>query len=195
MEDITVSILCGGKSSRMKSEKGLVLYQSKPFIEHIIQAVLPITNKIQLITNSEDYDYLTYKKVKDKVSDKGPIGGIYSALLSSETPLNLILSCDIPLITSEVILELIQKSNANYAVSVCKDADNIHPLIGIYSKSIIPLLIGSIENNNLKMMDLISKTTHQFIEINQTNEKCFKNINTIAELEAVHNHLSKRNDK
>ncbi|HEX8014674.1 MAG TPA: NTP transferase domain-containing protein, partial [Flavobacterium sp.] len=43
MEKLTAFILCGGKSSRMKSEKGLVLFQGKPFIEHIIQAVLPIT--------------------------------------------------------------------------------------------------------------------------------------------------------
>jgi molybdenum cofactor guanylyltransferase len=189
MKDITVSILCGGKSSRMKSEKGLVLYQRKPFIEHIIQAVLPITNKIQLITNSEDYDYLAHKKVKDKVSDKGPIGGIYSALLSSETHLNLILSCDIPLITTEVILELIQNKNKNSAISVCRTANRTHPLIGIYSKNILPQLLASIETNNLKMMDLLSKTKHQCIESNHAHT-CFKNINTIAELEELQNHLS-----
>ena len=93
-----VSILCGGKSSRMQSEKGLVLYQNKPFIEHIIEAVLPISNNIQLVTNTNDYNYLAYKKIKDVVVDKGPLGGIYSALIHSDSEINLILSCDIPLI-------------------------------------------------------------------------------------------------
>ena len=64
----------------MQSEKGLVLYKSKPFIEHVIDAVLPISNNIQLVTNSNNYDYLAYPKIKDIIVDKGPLGGIYSAL-------------------------------------------------------------------------------------------------------------------
>ena len=44
----------------MQSEKGLVLYQNKPFIEHIIEAVLPISNNIQLVTNTNDYNYLVF---------------------------------------------------------------------------------------------------------------------------------------
>ena len=97
-----VSILCGGKSSRMQSEKGLVLYQNKTFIEHIIEAVLQISKTVQLITNGSDYDYLPYRKIKDIIIDKGPIGGIYSALVNSETEMNLILSCDIPLISTKM---------------------------------------------------------------------------------------------
>ena len=55
--ELTVFILCGGKSSRMQSEKGLVLFQGKPFIEHIIKAILPVSDQIKLITASKEYDY------------------------------------------------------------------------------------------------------------------------------------------
>ena len=89
---------------------------------------------IQLITNTNDYDYLAYKKIKDIVVDKGPLGGIYTALVHSETEMNLILSCDIPLISTEMLQELIEKHTANFDVSVFEDNDRIHPLIGIYSK-------------------------------------------------------------
>lgn len=135
-----VSILCGGKSSRVQSIKGLVLYQNKPFIEHIIEAVLSILINIQLITNTNDYDYLAYKKIKDIVVDKGPLGGIYTVLVHSETEMNLILSCDIPLISTEILLELIENHGTNFEVSVFKDTDRIHPLIGIYATSLIPVL-------------------------------------------------------
>jgi len=177
-----VSILCGGKSSRMQSEKGLVLYQNKPFIEHIIEAVLPISTTIQLITNTNDYDYLKYPKIKDVVIDKGPIGGIYTALIHSETKFNLILSCDIPLISKEIILELIQKHSNNFDVSLFEDAIRIHPLIGIYTKKIIPILKNAIDDNDLKMMNLLSKIKHQLISVVNEKSKQFKNINSIAEL-------------
>jgi molybdopterin-guanine dinucleotide biosynthesis protein A len=35
-KNITVIILAGGKSSRMKTEKGLVLFRGKPLVLHAI---------------------------------------------------------------------------------------------------------------------------------------------------------------
>lgn len=182
MEKITVSILCGGKSSRMQSEKGLVLFQGKPFIEHIIAAALPICNEIQLVTNTSDYDYLSYKKIKDIELYKGPIGGIYSALVHSESEINLILSCDIPLISTELLSELIAKHNADFEVSVFSEANKIHPLIGIYSKKIIPILKKAIEENDLKMMRLLEKVNHQIIEVAGKRSEQFRNVNSLTEL-------------
>jgi molybdopterin-guanine dinucleotide biosynthesis protein A len=187
-----VSILCGGKSSRMQSEKGLVLYQNKAFIEHIIEAVLPISENIQLITNTNDYDYLNYKKVKDMIANKGPLGGIYSALVHSETELNLILSCDIPLISTEILLELIENHSRNFDVSVFEDSDRIHPLIAIYSKKCLPILKNALDANELKMMRFIQNVSRQLIPISEEKKPFFKNINSVAELNELNTHLPLR---
>lgn len=185
-----VSILCGGKSSRMQSEKGMVLYRNKPFIEHIIEAVLPITDNIQLITNTTDYEYLEYKKIKDLVADNGPLGGIYTALVHSDTEMNLILSCDIPLISTEILVELIDKHSANFDVSVFEEANWMHPLIGIYSKRILPVLKKAIDENELKMIRFIASVQHQLIPIANEKKQLFKNINSIAELNELNTNLS-----
>jgi len=185
-----VSILCGGKSSRMQSEKGLVLYQNKPFVEHIIEAVLPISNNIQLVTNTNDYDYLSYRKMNDIVLDKGPLGGIHTALVHSESEINLILSCDIPLISTEILEELIEKHTVNFDISVFENNGRVHPLIGIYSKKITPILEKAIDENDLKMMRLLSKVTHQLIFVNEEKSYLLKNINSVAELHELNTNLS-----
>jgi molybdopterin-guanine dinucleotide biosynthesis protein A len=190
MKTIAVSILCGGKSSRMQSEKGLVLYQGIPFIEHIIKAVLPIATEIQLISNTADYDYLEYKKIKDIELDKGPLGGIYSALTHSDSEMNLILSCDIPLISTELLLELIDRHNEDTTVSVFSDGERIHPLIGIYSKTIIPILKDAIANSNLRMMEMIKNVGAQIIEVGAGKSNQFRNINSVAELNELNTNLS-----
>lgn len=177
-----VSILCGGKSSRMQSEKGLVLYQNKPFIEHVIEAVLPISENILLITNTNEYDYLKYRKRKDIIIDKGPLGGIYSALANSDSEINLILSCDIPLISTEILLELVAKHHSNFDVSVFEDKERMHPLIGIYSKQILTILKQSFDENELKMMRFLSKVKTQQILVDDVKSQFFKNINSLAEL-------------
>ncbi|HEX8016799.1 MAG TPA: molybdenum cofactor guanylyltransferase, partial [Flavobacterium sp.] len=190
MEKLTAFILCGGKSSRMKSEKGLVLFQGKPFIEHIIQAVLPITENIEFITNTKEYDYLPYKKSVDIVKDKGPLGGIYTALVNSETEFNLILSCDIPLISSELLAELVSKHNDEAQITVFATESRIHPLIGIYSKKLLPIIKEVIDENELKMMDFLSKVPHQIIKIEESENFPLTNINSIDELNDLNINLS-----
>ena len=189
MKKVTTSILCGGKSSRMQSEKGLVLFQGKPFIEYIIEAALAVSDRIQLVTNTSDYDYLSYTKIKDIELDKGPIGGIYSALVHSESEINLILSCDIPLISTELLSELIAKHTTDFEVSVFSDNHKIHPLIGVYSKKIIPILKKAIEENELKMMCLLDKVNHQIIEVAGERSKQFRNVNSLAELNELNTNL------
>lgn len=178
----TVFILCGGKSSRMQSEKGLVLFQEKPFIEHIIQAILPITDNIKLITGSKEYDYLEYEKIPDLIVDKGPLGGIYTALSHTETEFNLILSCDIPLISTELLQELISKHTKEAEITVFASESKTHPLIGIYSKSIVPTIKEAIDSNELKMMDLLAKLPHQIINIEESENFHLTNINSADEL-------------
>ncbi|WP_431242355.1 molybdenum cofactor guanylyltransferase [Flavobacterium sp. P21] len=190
METLTVFILCGGKSSRMQSEKGLVLFQDKPFIEHIIQAILPITDNIKLITASKEYDYLEYEKIPDLIVDKGPLGGIYTALSHSETEFNLILSCDIPLISTELLQELISKHNIEAEITVFASESRLHPLIGIYSKKILPVIKGAIDNDDLKMMNLFANIPHQIINIKESENFPLTNINSVDELNDLNINLS-----
>ncbi|MEO7976761.1 molybdenum cofactor guanylyltransferase [Flavobacterium sp.] len=190
METLTAFILCGGKSSRMQSEKGMVLFQEKPFIEHIIQAILPVTENIQLITNTNDYDYLPYQKTADIVKDKGPLGGIYTALINSETEFNLILSCDIPLISTELLSELISKHNKEAGITVFATESTLHPLIGIYSKEILPIIKEAIETDDLKMMNFLDKVPHQIIKIEESENLPLTNINSVDELNDLNINLS-----
>ncbi|MEN2401697.1 molybdenum cofactor guanylyltransferase [Flavobacterium sp. MC2016-06] len=190
MEKLTVFILCGGKSTRMQAEKGLVLFQKKPFVEHIIQAILPITEKIKLITGTKEYDYLPYEKIPDIISDKGPLGGIYTALTHSETEFNLILSCDIPLISTELLSELILKHNEEAGVTVFASESKVHPLIGIYSKKLLPIIKEAIEADELKMMDLLAKMPHQIINIEENENIHLSNINSMDELNDLNINLS-----
>ncbi len=189
MERITIFILCGGKSSRMQSEKGLVLFQSKPLIEHVIEAVLPLNGKIKLVTNSSEYGYLPFEIINDIELEKGPIGGICSALMNSDTEINMILSCDIPLITNNLLAELLEQHKMEFDATVFSDQNKIHPLIGIYSKKIIPVLKEAIEEDHLKMMHLLGNLKHQIISAEAEQSIHFRNVNSVAELNELNNDL------
>lgn len=183
--NISVYILCGGLSSRMQEEKGLVLYEDKPFVAHIIDAVLPISETIVLVTKNEDYKQFGFPIVADIYENKGPVGGIYSALNHSENEFNLILSCDIPNIKTAVLSTYLLNNFQDNAITYLKDDEKDYPLIGIYSKQTESLFKAAISENKLKLLDLIKTTDYKTIQIKPEDKTAVKNINTKEELTAL----------
>ena len=180
---ISCYILCGGKSSRMKSEKGLVKYLNKPFLQWIIEAVEPVTNKIFLVTDNKEYKVFNYPLVSDVFKNKGPVGGIYSALNHTKTDYNLILSCDVPNMSSKVIEKyLINNLDDEKDVIFLSDDKSKYPLIAVYNRRIVSNLFKAIEANKLKLISFIRELKIKDIKIDKVDYKALQNINTKEEL-------------
>ena len=182
-QDISAYVLCGGKSVRMQEEKGLVLYKGKPFIRWIIEAIMPITSTIILVTSNGDYSLVGLPMIEDIQSDKGPVGGIYSALKHSKTERNLVLSCDVPKINTALLSKLIEESSFNDSpVTFLSDGKNDYPLIGVYKKTALKTFTDAISGDKLKLCPLVNMISHQKIIINSEEKSHVQNINSKAEL-------------
>ncbi|WP_073098292.1 molybdenum cofactor guanylyltransferase [Leeuwenhoekiella marinoflava] len=181
--NIPAYILCGGKSSRMGSEKGLVKFQEKQFIHHIINVLKKITNFVFLVTENQEYLSFELELLKDNYKGKGPLGGIQTALNHTLNKKALILSCDIPLITVDALNTLLQNTKSDAEISFATADENWHPLVGIYAKSLLPVMENDIENDRLKLIDFIKKHRYQEIEI--ADSKSLTNINSPEELKQL----------
>ena len=182
-------ILAGGKSSRMGVDKGLVHLSGKPMIQYIIDILEQLKLPIQIVSNNSEYKHFGYPVFKDLISDKGPIGGIYTALSSSDSEMNLILSCDTPFVNSALIECLIAEcENQNVTISGYEGWQ--HPLIGIYSKSGIKTFQSQIEKDNLKLSEaneILHVKAVPMDNIKGITARAFDNINTIEELKEAGN--------
>ena len=83
-------ILAGGKSERMGTDKGMVKFRNKFLVEYPLEALKPSCPTILISSNNDDYRIFGYPIIQDLVSDTGPMGGIYSCLLNSESHYNLV---------------------------------------------------------------------------------------------------------
>lgn len=162
---LTAIILAGGKSSRMGTDKGLVLLNGKPMIQHIIEAVQKTEiNDILIISNNLAYKQFGLPVYSDIIKESGPLGGIYTGLVNSTTSRNMILSCDIPFINDEVMNVLLEDQSQS-PITVLKYKDRIHPLIGIFNTSIIPDIQEQISKNNLKVRELVQSKNATIIDL------------------------------
>ncbi|MGL5752308.1 MAG: molybdenum cofactor guanylyltransferase, partial [Paraclostridium sp.] len=100
----TLAILAGGKSSRMNyNNKAFLRYKEKSFIEHIINAGRDFDEIIIIANDKKAYGNYNLKVVEDIFEDKGPLGGIHSALINSKYDKVLCIACDMPLIKREIL--------------------------------------------------------------------------------------------
>lgn len=177
----TAIILAGGKSSRMGEDKGLMLFNGKPMIQFILDEVNQIAAQILIVTSNPDYLSFGYPLIPDMVENKGPLAGIVSGLSHSTSIYNWVLSCDIPYITTELLLKL-RNEIGDFDAILAKKNGQVHPLIGCYKKDCLGSLNEQLNLDQLKLMNALSHLNVKEFDAVDFDEKCFQNLNSKADL-------------
>jgi len=184
-KDITGIILAGGKSSRMGTDKGLLKFNDKSFIEYSIAAIKPLVSQIIIVSNNADYDQFNLKRVEDIIKDAGPLAGLYSGLKVSKTECNLVLSSDIPLIRTEILNQLINECENNFDVIQIMSKNKSMPLIALYRKSCEKVFHHLLQNNERRLQVAVNQCKVKNIVLNPSLELFVTNINTPEDLEKM----------
>lgn len=194
LKDITGIILAGGKSSRMQVDKALLKLGDKTVIEIIASKLKIIFNDVLISANDyKEYNFLNLPIVKDVFYGKGPLSGIHSALKYSSTEKNFIISCDMPLVSVELI-NFISNYNSNKEIILPEAEGRIQQLCGIYCKSILPsiekIILDSEKDHKIKgsIYDLIERASSDIIDVETFpfyHPYMFLNMNTPEDYELI----------
>lgn len=184
-KNITAIILAGGKSSRMGTEKGLVVFSGKSLVQHVIDALKKITDSIIIITQYPSYEKFGYPCYPDIYKEKGALGGIYTGLVNSSSQKNIVVGCDMPFLSQNVLNGLIENCD-DVDVLLTMHKGKEEPLCSVYDKSCIPHFKKLIEAGQLKITDALMGLKTRMISFDKEewfmgNE--FTNINTPGQLD------------
>ena len=147
-------------------------------------------DEVLLVTAQEDYDcsHLPVRLVTDKIPQKGSLGGLYTGLMEAKNILTFVVACDMPFLLKESISRLCLLPHSD--VLVVKLPNGIQPLHARYSKRCAPIIEQMIQEGDLKIQNLISRSglTVKIIEETLFDDidpyrQSFMNINTPADLE------------
>jgi molybdenum cofactor guanylyltransferase len=191
---VTGIILSGGKSSRMGKDKGLLELGGKKLVEIAIGNLSLMCDTILVSSNSDDYSKFGVEVVPDTIPDIGPMGGIYSALLRSDTELNLVLSVDLPFINEGLLRYLVERSLGVQVAVPWSAKEHYEPLCACYNSSLLPLIEKSILQGNYKLPDLFKNISLNPLIINNKlpfyKSNLFYNINTESDLISAKNMMN-----
>jgi molybdopterin-guanine dinucleotide biosynthesis protein A len=201
IKDITGIILCGGKSSRMQTNKALLKLGDKTIIEIILTEMIKVFDEVKISANEcDDFSFLNIPIVKDIEVNLGPLEGIYSALKESQTANNFITTCDLPLINQKLI-EYIANNKSEKEIVIPTINGLPQRLFGIYNKTVkekieeIFRLSETDKSIKGSVYDLHQRVSIELIEVDHLpfyNEKMFMNMNTPEEYNSIKNIYEKK---
>ena len=98
-------VVCGGKSSRMGSDKSMLQYHSKPQCYHVYDMLESICDEVLISCNSKQAEFIDpcYPTLSDQSSFEGigPMAALLSAYRLYPGADILLIGCDYPFLASE----------------------------------------------------------------------------------------------
>lgn len=178
-------ILAGGKSRRMKTDKLLLMRNSQFLVSPMIEILLEKKFEVFISRskNQSAFDPLTSSRViLDQHENKGPLGGIYSAMHFAPNDPWLILSCDLYGLKMEVIEELIQKRDPSMdgTFAFNKLRQTIEPLCGIWEPSNFLFIKDSLDLDHCSVFRYLQTRSVKSVSID--SPEALINVNTRQEL-------------
>ena len=191
-------ILCGGQSTRMGSDKGLMQYKSLTLSELVISKLTGSVEHVVLSVNEQQY--VSYEKkfpelaiVKDDmtIAVYGPLKGILSVHLQYPAMDLLVLACDMISMHTNVLEYLITTCSIKKEDAfVFQTNEHIEPLCAIYTARGLTKIYqlynqGQLKNNS--MYCILKSIQTCYIPINQEWSNYFNNYNSPADLSTLYN--------
>lgn len=185
-DQITYLILAGGRGQRMDGiDKGLMQWQQKPMIEHILNHLKAPSERVIISANRNIEIYQQYSRtiIKDQLDDyQGPLAGILSAMQVCTTPYLLCIPCDTPAPPANILEQLWQcMQAANKSAALCHDGDRIQPLFSLISCQHEQLLSDFLQQGRRKVHDFMNLIEPAICDFT-LQKNSFKNFNRPADM-------------
>lgn len=178
-------LLAGGLSRRYGSPKAFAEMNGRKFHEIAYQVLHSVCDHVIIVTRKEFVDSFPkeYHIIVDidTFSGCGPLAGIYSAMDEKEASNYAVLPCDMPLITPDIMQQLINWHTKE--VTVVVSDGYLQPLVSIWNGNVKERIRVSLENGNYKMTDVLGNADMIQVDGNKLSDSphVFMNVNTPKE--------------
>jgi len=191
IEGVTAAILAGGASSRMGTNKALLLVDGVPIISRTYQILARLFREVIIVTNMpEEYAFIPCRKVPDIHPGYGSIAGLQSALAHSTFSRTFVTACDMPYLNPGLIRLLCTVDETADAVVPLNSEGLREPLHAVYARSSLPAIDTAIAANDRSILHILDHVQTRLVGQDETgntagDSTAFMNVNTMDEYERV----------
>lgn len=187
-------VMAGGESSRFGSDKALAELGGKPMILRMAELLGQVAKETFVVGGAEKHVRLGVNCISDRWPGQGPLGGIITALLHSQSHAadcawNLIVSCDMPFLTVDWLKFLAERAARSSAqVLLPHSASGPEPLCACYRTDAAERLRSVFEPGVRKITEALKQLETEVLDERDckrfdTSGRLFWNMNTLADCE------------
>lgn len=181
------AVLCGGASTRMGTDKALILFEGVSFAERA-GTVLANAGAVPVVCVGGDVarlGLLGLTVIPDAEPGQGPLGAVLTALAHAQSISvdgAVVVACDMPRLTAAVITGLIAKMQAGPAPDIVwatTDA-GVEPLLAVYSLSCVNALRAAFDRGERALHRAVAGLTIEAVALE--DQAVAQNVNRPADL-------------
>jgi molybdopterin-guanine dinucleotide biosynthesis protein A len=189
-------IMCGGLSTRMGKDKGLIIEQGVTWVERTHQKLSNL--KIPVYISVNEAQVSGYRKIlpceiliPDTVEIPGPLKGILTAFIHLRGKDLLVMATDLQDISVDSISALLQRyylSKPQYDIYAYSNKGRPEPLMAIYTHTLLEKIYNTALKGglvNYSLQHILKKENTSLQELHPGQEKDFKNYNSPADLKQL----------
>ena len=165
-------VLCGGKSSRMGRPKLSLPFGSELMLSRVVRIMSAVVSPIVVVAaTGQDLPELpsNVRIVRDEQEYLGPLAGIelgLRALQESGVEAAYVSSCDVPLLQTAFIAEMIRRLGT-HELAVPREGEFHHPLAGVYRVSLVERVRCLVAEQRLRPLFLIQQSDSVEVPVNE----------------------------
>ena len=181
MLKLRAAILAGGKSTRFGRDKSLESFSNnnEPYTVSCYHMLIDMNLDPFIISdNSNKFSSYGIKSIVDSIPDKGPLGGIYTGIIHTNTDAILVLTCDMPYVIKNMLEKLMKNYMENKRSTFFTIDTKIYPFPGIYSASSFLIIKQCLDENKLSVIECIKMLNYKNSILGKDFKSCFCNMNT-----------------
>ncbi len=144
MRDISGVILAGGEGRRLGRPKDRLEIRGVNVVEHLVRSLNPLFEEV-LIVRSGDlrddrrWEELGARTVRDLLSMRGAMVGLYTGLREMRTPYGFFIGGDMPFPNCGLVRYMLSL-HRDFEAVVPRRGEYLEPLFAIYAKDLLPFV-------------------------------------------------------
>ena len=176
--DINGLILAGGYSTRMGTDKALLVYNGTPQREFLFDLLSRHCRAVHVSCREDQNVPAHFNPIIDACNIPGPLNGILTAFTSNANTAWLTVAVDMPFVNDEAIEALLSNRDKTKVATCFRSAQTQQPepLLTVWERTAYPLLLAYANEGNISPREFLK--THPVNLIEPPNDRILMNFNS-----------------
>ncbi|WP_156827026.1 molybdopterin-guanine dinucleotide biosynthesis protein B [Geopsychrobacter electrodiphilus] len=163
LSNVTGVVFAGGRSTRMGSDKAALLIDGQSLFSRVARALGQVCARRQIAGERPDLATKELPAFADTYPGSA-LGGLHNALEHASTEWVLVLPCDLPCPSPQLLKTLLAHRRQDVQAVIPRTCYGDEPLIACYRRDILPLVEAQLLQQNLRIKDLLKHLQVCYLE-------------------------------